>query len=65
MATTAFIAGSSTTVSTETQEMPLNLYSIFVGPLTTEKFQAIKECAVSPMVAVFGETDSANAVIQK
>ncbi|CAH3137141.1 unnamed protein product, partial [Porites lobata] len=29
--------------------MPLNIYSIFVGPPTTGKSQAIKECAISPM----------------
>ena len=57
MATTAFITRSASRVSTGTQQVPFNLYSIFVGPPTTEKFQAIKKCAVSPMVAVFGETD--------
>lgn len=57
MATTAFITRSASTVSTETQEMPLNLYYIFVGSPTTGKFQAIKKCAVSPMVADFSETD--------
>ena len=45
--------------------MPLNIYSIFVGPTTTGKSQAVKECAVSPMVAVVKETDSSSPVIQK
>ena len=56
--TTSCIAGSASTLVTGTQEMPLNIYSIFVGPPTTRKSQAIKECAVSPMVAVVRETDS-------
>ena len=30
--TTAFMAGTATTLKTATQEMPLNIYSIFVGP---------------------------------
>ena len=63
--TTSFIAGSASTLVTTTQEMPLNLYSIFVGPPTTGKSQAIKECAVSPMTAVVTETDSSSPVIQK
>ena len=62
LTTTAFITGSASTLVTATQEMPLN---IFVGPPTTGKSQATKECAVSPMNAVVSETDSANPVIQK
>ena len=63
--TTSFIAGSASTLVTGTQEMPLNIYSIFVGPPTTGKSQAIKECVVSPMVAVVRESDSPSPVIQK
>lgn len=64
--TTAFKAGSTTTITTTTQEMPLNLYAIFVGPPTTGKSQAIKECAASPMTAVTAEGDSSSSpVIQK
>ena len=65
IATTSFIGGSASTLVTTTQEMPLNIYSIFVGPPTTGKSQAIKECAVSPMTAVVTETDSSSSVIQK
>ena len=63
--TTSFIAGSASTLVTTTHEMLLNIYSIFVGPPTTGKSQAIKECAVSPMTAVVTETDSSSPVIQK
>ena len=63
--TTSFIAGSTSTLVTTTQEMPLNIYFIFVGPPTTGKSQAIKECAVSQMTAVVTETDSSFPVIQK
>ena len=63
--TTAFIAGSTSTLTTATQEMPLNIYSIFVGPPTTGKSQAIKECAISPLSSVTEETDSTSPVIQK
>ena len=37
MATTALITRSASTCSTETQEVPFNLYSIFVGLPTTGK----------------------------
>ena len=61
----AFIAGSASTVSTETQEMPLNLYSIIFSLPTFGKTQANKEYAISPMVAVFSKKDLPNTVIQK
>ena len=38
----AFIAGSASTVSTETQEMPLNLYSIIFSPQPLAKLKQIK-----------------------
>ena len=38
---------------------------VFVGPPTTGKSQAIKECAVNPMTAVTMENDSSNSVINK
>ena len=41
------------------------LYSVFVGPPTTGKSQALKECAVSPMSAVAREQDSSSSVINK
>jgi len=59
------MAGTATTLKTATQEMPLNIYSIFIGPPTTGKSQAIKECAISPMASVTGEADTASPVIQK
>ena len=63
--TASFIAGPASTLVTTTQEMPLDIYSIFVGPPTTGKSQAIKECVVSPMTAVVTETDSSFPVTQK
>ena len=59
------MAGNATTLKPATQEMPLNIFSIFVGPPTTGKSQAIKECAISPMASVTAEADSASPVIQK
>lgn len=63
--TTAFVAGMKTTLINGSQEMPLNLYTVFVGPPTTGKSQALKECAVSPMSAVAREQDSSSSVINK
>ncbi len=62
--TVAFIAGSTTTLITSTQEMPLHIYSIFVCFPTTGKSQAIKKCAVSPMTTVTAKADSSSPVIQ-
>lgn len=39
----------TSTLSNGSQEMPVNLLTIYVGPPTTGKSQALKECAVSPI----------------
>ena len=51
--TTAFVAGmhSSSTIQNRSNKMPLNLYTIFVGPPATAKSQALKDCASKPMSA--------------
>ncbi|KAJ7323143.1 hypothetical protein OS493_032146 [Desmophyllum pertusum] len=43
------VAGMTSTLSNGSQEMPVNLLTIYVGPPTTGKSQALKECAVSPI----------------
>lgn len=63
--TTAFLAGTGSILRIGPQEMPLNIYSIFVGPPTTGKSQAIKECAITPTAAVARENDASGCVIQK
>ena len=63
--TTAFLAGTGSILRIGPQEMPLNIYSIFVGPPTTGKSQAIKECALTPTAAVAKENDASGCVIQK
>ena len=65
LTTTAFVAGMTSKLSIGTLEMPLNVFTIFVGPPTTGKSQALKECAVSPMSAVSMENDSESCVINK
>ena len=63
--TTAFLAGTGSILRIGPQEMPLNIYSIFVGPPTTGKSQAIKECGITPTAAVARENDASGCVIQK
>lgn len=63
--TTAFLAGTGSILRIGPQEMPLNIYSIFVGLPTTGKSQAIKECAITPTAAVARENDASGCVIQK
>ncbi len=54
LTTTAFVTGlNGTTVSSSTEHRTtLNLYSVVVGPPTTGKSQAMKECAMDPLIAV-------------
>ena len=63
LTSTAFVAGMQSTLNYESQQIPLNLFTMFVGPPTTGKSQAVKECATSPMSAVARETDTSNVVI--
>ena len=63
LTTTSFVGGLGATLTNGSQEMSLNLYSIFVGPPTTGKSQALKECATSPMSAVAREQDLSSYII--
>ena len=63
--TTAFLAGTGSILHIGPQEIPLNIYSIFVGPPTTGESQVIKECAITPTAAVARGNDASGCVFQK
>ena len=67
LATTAFVTGlNCTTVSSSTDHRTtLNLYSVVVGPPTTGKSQAMKECAIEPSIAVRDNNDLGNFLLER
>ncbi len=67
LTTTAFVTGlNGTTVSSSTDHRTtLNLYSVVVGPPTTGKSQAMKECAMDPLIAVRDNNDLGDFVLER
>ena len=55
--TTAFLAGTGSILHIGPQEIPLNIYSIFVGPPTTGESQVIKQCTSSGLVKTVAEEE--------
>ena len=54
LTTTAFVSvmNNSVIALSAEHEMPLNLYTIVVGPPTTGKSQSMRVCSVEPLIAV-------------
>ena len=53
--TTAFISSTLCTIESFGTTFPINLYSIFIGPPTSGKSQAIRECSTSPIESLAEE----------
>ena len=67
LTTTAFVTAlnGSSLSSCSDHSMPINLYSVVVGPPTTGKSQAMKECAIDPLVAVRDDNDLGNYLVER
>lgn len=67
LTTTAFVTSlnGSSLCSRSGQKMPLNLFSVVVGPPTTGKSQAMKECSVDPLLTVRDNHDLGNFLIER
>ena len=48
LATTAYLTAGKSTIRCGPQEMPCNLFMVFVGPSGTGKSQALKEASLQP-----------------
>ena len=59
LTTTASVTSlnGSTVCSSTDHRTTLNLYSVVVGPPTTGKSQAMKECSMDPLIAVRDNND--------
>ena len=45
--------------------MPINLYSVVVGPLTTGESQAMKECVIDPLVTIRESNNLGNFLVER
>ena len=65
LTSTAYIIAQNFVLRSGLQDMPQNLYMVFVGPPGTGKSQALKEGALQPMQDVRTERDMQNCIIEK
>ena len=65
LTSTSFISAKKSLINHKQQDMPFNLYMIFVGPPSTGKSQAIKEAAISPMTTIIHDKDIPNFILDK
>ena len=63
--TTAFIASTICTIESFGATFPINMYSIFMGPPTSGKSQAIKDCNTSPVENLAEEFNWGGVIISK
>ena len=57
LATTAYLTAGKSTIRCEPQEIPCNLFMVFVGPPGMGKSQALKEASLEPLHDVQDERD--------
>ena len=65
LTSTAYIIAQNFVLRSGLQDMPQNLYMVFVGSPGTGKSQALKEGALQPMHNVRTERDMQNCIIEK
>ena len=63
--TTSFVAGMNSVVVNKGQTMPLNIFSVVVGPPTTGKSAAMSECCMNPLLAVRDDNDMGNFLLER
>lgn len=59
------LLANKSTIRCGPQEMPCNLFMVFVGPPGTGKSQALKEASLQPLHDLQDERDLANTIIEK
>lgn len=63
--TTAYVIAENCLIRCGPQEMPANLFMVFVGPPGTGKSQVLKEGALKPIHELQTERDLSNCIIEK
>ena len=65
LTSTVFVIAENVVIRSGPQEMPPNLYMVYVGPPGTGKSQALNERALQPMFDLRAERDLENCIIEK
>ena len=65
LATTTYLTAGKSTIRCGLQEIPCNLFMVFVGPPGTGKSQALKEASLQPLHDLQDERDLQNTIIEK
>ena len=65
LGTTSFVVGLNSLISHNNQCFPCNLYWMVIGPPTTGKSQAMKECAVDPLLLIRDNCDIGNFMVER
>ena len=47
------------------QSMPLNMFSVIVGPPTTSKSAAMSECCMNPFLTITNDNDMGNFLLER
>ena len=61
----SFVAGMNSIVVNMGQTMPLNMFSVIVGPPTTGKSAAMSKCCMSPLLAIRDDNDLGNFLLER
>jgi hypothetical protein len=65
LTTTAFVVSIDSLISNESHTFPSNIYMMIIGPPTTGKSPAMRDCAVNPMIALQNNADIGNFVVER
>ena len=65
ISTCAYVAGINSKISSNGREMPLNLFTIFMGPPGTGKSQVLKQCTQESIDAICEERGVDNLGLHK
>lgn len=65
LSTSSFVVGLNSSILNGGQRFPCNLYIMIIGPPTTGKSPAMKECAVDPLILLRDNCDIGNFVIER
>ena len=65
ISTTAFIVGTASLIARRDQLMPLNLYTVVVGPPTTGKSIALSKSCMEPLITIRDDNDIGNFLLER
>ena len=65
ISTTAFLVGTGSLIARGDQLMPLNLYTVVIGPPTTGKSIALSQCSMEPLITIRDDNDIGNYLLER